>query len=468
MRVTLDWDDAPALASNFAEAVRGLTGDPSVWDLAASANADSLRPAEVLDAGNGGDTDADTAEAVQTALDAFEDAQDADPETLRRVADRLDLDSLPDGSHFTGYGNRLSIDGMLNLRGAFGDDGRRLDLDRNRVERGSPHLQLLFDRKHISRREDPANKAEDGPTWTTGRPAAYVAGTNITDVEERVKDPETGRLDYPKIIEMLAEHPDFGSRAALFRRIQDRGSVDVSTRPSARGYDLVNERDDREPTRAEKKALRDYAEDRDLGHYSGGRARRTVYTDELPEGVAARERRALVEYVDVVWSDKDSEDRGPEDDYFRELNVTTSTLNENNTNRQVKVTHDHSVRHAMECLNPTGRGGVTLEHQRERAANVDQADGQPPIGEMGETTRNPDSLNWEHRQIDADEAERYLGNLPVDTVAEADRAETNPIVEVTLYGEDPVNDPPIWHVIVLDDGDRLSQGTIIKDSMGWW
>jgi hypothetical protein len=466
MRVTLDWDDAPALASNFNEAVRALVGDAGLWDLAASSNGDLIEPDGLVRAG--AVADVEDAEDIQTALGDF-DAARSDPEALADVADRLDLDSLPNGSHFAGYGRELTVPGMFNLRGAFGDDGDRLTLDRNRWDRGSPHLQILFDRKYIDRHENPANTDEDGPTWQSGRPARWVAGSEVLDSSARLKDPDSGRLDYQKVLEQLADHPDFDSRAAVMRRVQERGSVDVSTDPSKRGYDLANGR--RPFTRNEQKALRDYAEDRSLGHYRDGRARDMEYEDTLPEGTADRRRRCLIEYVDIVWDQGGPEDRDPGDDYFRELNVTTSTVNENNTNRQMKVTHDKAVQRAMDALNPTSsKNGVTLTHDRDRAANIDAAIGALPDG-AGGPSRNPDSLNWEDRRLDSDEVERYLDNLTMHTSnpAHIDRAETNPLVEVTLYGDDPVGAPdPIWHVIVIDDGDRLADGTIIEDSRGWW
>jgi len=471
MRVTLDWDDAPALAANFGEAVRGLTGDGDLWDLAASANGDQIATAELLAAED--DPDADDPEEIQSALSAFADAKaDVSPTTLQSVADRLDLETLPDGSHFAGYGNTLSIRGMLNLRGAFGDDGRRLDLDEERVDRGSPHLQILFDRKHIQRTENPANRSEEGETWQSGNKAQFIAGRELVPAEDRIKN-EDGSLNYPKIIELLSADEYFGSRADLYRTIQGRTNT-PDTRPAARAYDHVNDR--RPIQRSEKKALRDYAEDRGLGHYREGRARTVTYTDELAEGTAERSRRSLVEYVDIVWDDGGGD--GPDterdtDSYFRELNITTSTVNENNTNRQLKVSHDKAVKHAMDRLNPTSpRNDVTLQHRRDRAANVGQADGSPPVGEMGEASRNPDSLNWEDRRLDADEVEKYLDNLPLDgrpnAVAERERSEKNPVVEVTLYGEDPINDPPLWHVLLIDDGDKLADATVIEDSRGWW
>jgi len=469
MRVTLDWDDAPSLAANFSEAVRGLTGPSDIWDLSASANGEPVAPSELIDAVDDGDDPED----IQAALSAFAEARgdSVSPTTLREVADQLDLETLPDGSHFAGYGNTLSLSGMLNLRGAFGDDGRRLDLDRDRLERGSPHLQLLFDRKYIKRTEDPANvePGDDIDAWQSGTPARYVAGASIVDSSERIKD-ESGRIDYVRVIEILSSDEYFGSRAELYRQIQGRKNT-PDTRPSQRGYQHVNGL--RPIQRAEKKALRDYAEDRDIGHYGGGRARDVTYSDDLPTGVASRRRRALVEYVDVVWDDGDGGDRDAGDDYFRELNITTSTVNENNTNRQLKVTHDKAVQRAMDRLNPTSpRNDVTLKHRRDRAANIGQSDGRPPMGEMGRASRNPDSLNWEDRRLDADEVENYLDNLPVDgrpnAVAERERAETNPIVEVTLNGEDPVNDDPEWHVLLIDDGNRLSDATVIRDSRGWW
>ena len=466
MRVTLDWDSAPALAANFREALRALTGSADLWDLAASANGEPVPPSDLT----GPDVDADTAEEVQTALDAFDALTEVDPSELQSVADRLDLEALPSGSHFAGYGNTLSVDGMLRLRGAFGDDETRLKLDEARVDRGSPHLQLLFDRKYISRTETPRNTDADGPTWDSGNPARYVAGRDLTPASERVKDPDTGRLDYVQIIDTLSSDRYFGSRADLYRQIQGRKNT-PDTRPTARAYDHVNGR--RPIKRAEKKALRDYAEDRGIGHYADGRARDTVYSDELPEDTAAERRRALVEYVDIVWDDGDAEDDRAGDDYFRELNITTSTLNEHNTNRQLKVTHDHAVREAMDRLNPTSpMNGITLEHRRERAADVQQADGGLPTPTTGEATRNPDSLNWEDRRLDGDEAEAYLDNLPLlnhpDAVRVRDAAEKHPIIEITLYGQDPVNDPPIWHAIILDDGDRVTDGTVIEDSNGWW
>lgn len=241
-----------------------------------------------------------------------------------------------EGWHYIEYGLSGGLETMRQLRTAYGDDALRTSLDGLRMQWGSPFVGVLYHMKNIKPREH-------RPYETKKR--ANLVARHWPDAEETTIKNDDGTLNYPKIIKLLADHEDFTSRAALFRRIQSRGSVSITTDPSKRGYDLANAR--RQPTRNEKKALRDYAESRGLGHYDGGE-------EIVPEELAAKPTRTTFhEYWEMPEIEMNTNSFGEDDDESEwfPVNIRTGTYGDVDE-MTVKQMHDSIADHVVDTLSP--------------------------------------------------------------------------------------------------------------------
>lgn len=446
MRLTLDWDSPERISGNYpaVEGIRSAQGLQRQERVSANGEPDALT--------------VDTPEGEQPR---------------------------PSKLHYILHGLDGSPVDMLNTRQQLGDDDRRLSLDTARWQRGSPHLQLLFRQKYIPVREEPRDGAQGAAVHRTGKPAEIIAGVGHGfPAEEQVKR-ANGSLMYPKIARLLAEldRTRFDSGAALMDRIKERKNVTYSKRSADLFYDVKEAKRNwvtgdakTQAQRAVKKALRDWAEAEGIGHYQDGRA--GANSPAEPLRTPAIRRRAYVEYMDIVWTQKGEDDRKGSD-YFRELNITTSTVNERHTNKQLHYSHQDVALAAKDALDPTSdKNNAKLEHERGPAPS--RAEAQPRSALQEDIVRAGDSRMWADSQIDADEIDAYLDNIPADrtdsmaphnlTPEEVRRkAERNIIFEVTLYDSD--GERAIWHVLGVDDtdsGESIRHATILRDTKGWF
>lgn len=367
-----------------------------------------------------------------------------------------------DGYHYIEYDTGASLEDTRRLRKAYGDDALRVALDGKRLSWGSPFPSVMYHIKNIK-------PGEHHPYETQNR-AELLQRTGFDGETVETKGPD-GNLNYPAIIKALADHEDFGSRAALFRRIQQRGSVDVTTDPSKRGYDLVNGR--REPTRGEQKALRDYAESRDLGHYGDG----SGYGE--PEALASKPKRTVFhEYFEMPEIEFDAEDFGdPDADSDSEwypANIRTGTYGDV-AETTVKQAHDRLADRILDMLSPgVEHGGEWLGIDLSRYDYAISLERQRPIDrdEANQYRRN----FYESQPSNGNDAERVQSKVS-DTVDPF--GESAIVWEVIVYdGEDALEasgSTDYWWILrgVLDAEDAhavrspLDQSTIIEDTMGF-
>ena len=395
MRVTLDWDDAEAQSENIEQARR-----------------------------------------------AFEDK----PWELRRS-------SSGNGWHFIGFeGANDTANGfsrMMNLREMWGDDPKRLRLDRKRWDAGSPFMQVLYSRKYMDRRDYPA---EDGSGYSTGNVAEVIEQNDAVKAapeSEKVKDEDTGRLNYEKLLGIVRDRTgltqaEVADKTKLKTYRDEDGGISRST---VSAY----ERGEREVRSTSlKRWLRRTARSRGIGHYAetedGGQAAEEVrYIDD------GEMRRTLVEYIDVPWD----WEIGEEDREYALLNTHTGSYNENHTDRQLHSIHDDVTDHVMEALSPSNpETGQRLN-----------LDAQNTHFSVDGWSREMDSINYEREFLDPGEDEVYLSNLP----SRADRAYNpaeQPLFEVILWDEDMTE--LIWHVLGVWTGSTPGEAVILKDSKGWW
>ena len=389
----------------------------------------------------------------------------ADPDALADSSDKLELwqSSGGEGYHYIEYDRNLSLERSRQVRTSYGDDQMRISMDGDRIANGSPFVGVLYHMKGI--------KPGEQKPYETGQRAELLVreGFDGSDTAD-TKDTETGRIDYGALTEALAEHSDFTSRAALFRKVQSRPSVDVSTDPSKRGYDIVNGR--RKPTVNEAKALRDYAQSRDIGHYG---------TDDAgtPAELAAKPSRTTFhEYFTMPEFDLDANDFGEGDpsEWDSEkypVNIRTGTYSDQIDEMTLKQVHD---RIAEQIANDTLLPG--FEQQRDGAT----------------VWKGPDPNNWgrwnrmisleRDRPIDADEVARYrrvaVDNQPsggsdiMDVLPDADpfAPDSDALCwEVIVYTEDYGG---VWWVArgILDVAEHgvkqpIGHSTIVADTEGF-
>lgn len=373
-----------------------------------------------------------------------------------------------DGYHYVEHGLTHDLDSIRNVRQAFGDDATRIIADKDRTEWGSPYPQVLYHMKGIKPREL--------PPYETAHRAQLVErhgfGTSKEATDELL-DAEGG-IDYPAVIERLTEHPDFSSRADLFRRIQQRRSVEVSTRASARAYDLVNER--RKPTQAERKALRDYAMSRDLGHYVDGKSEtpgspiedlptRTVFHESLPE-------IPDIELDAETFGDPDAKEDG--DSPALTAGLRTGSYGDL-SEAMLKEIHDRIAAELLSVLSPgfwtdgdDGREYIGLDLsrmsypvslERERPLDPD---------EKAMTLRNMMNSQPDHSR---DWVERQLSDVGISPTDIGGNDSEIIIWEVLVWEEDYAG---YWWVArgVLDAEkhdvqDPIASSAIIADTRGW-
>lgn len=389
MRVTLDWDDDEAMMANL-ERAKTLAENRGGWELRQSSSGDGYH---------------------FIAYGAVNDTR-------------------------TAYRNLLGDRGDEGMRAEFGDDLKRVKLDRKRWDHDSPFQQVLYSRKYMSR--------ADRPQYTTGNTVETINGYNVAPEEERIKDEETGRLDYEKMLDMARQsltQRELAERAANYA---DDGSFGRSTVSDyERGQTDITERNSGHPL---KRALRRWARSNDVGHYQDDEsADETIYRD-------GRTRRTLVEYIDVPWSDTQEE----ENDY-RLAQVETGTCNSNHTDGQLRKAHEEAVKRVLDRMSPDSpKNGVTLDLDRDLASDVDWT---------GKDLRQTDAVHYEEEVLDDGEAAVYWENLPNREQVRGDAIE-HVTTEVLLWDEEM--ETIKWQVLLVDDGDGWRDHTVLKDTTGWW
>lgn len=356
-------------------------------------------------------------------------------------------------------------------RRRLGDDPKRTNLDQDRWRASSPFLQVLYRRKYMDRTEFP-----DGPNagYSTGLEAEVIEQNDAVKAapeSERVKDPDTGRLNYTKLLRLVRDETGLTQREVaekthLKTYAKEDGGISRST---VSDY----ERGAR-PVEADslKRWLRRTARSRGIGHYaetpSGGRAAEEVrYVDKEDQ------RRLLVEYVDVPldW------EIGEDDREYGLLNIHTGTYNDNHTDQQLHRIHNG------------GGTGTGVEVKKENRGVADQALAvlSPKNPENGQElkldernhqfagvsgwTREMDSVNWEREILDDGETEVYVENLPDTSNVGYDPKPENPanlpIFEIILWDESMSSME--WHVIGLWAGSDPSDAIILRDEgLGDW
>lgn len=386
--------------------------------------------------------DWDTTEEQQENLEAARQAFEDRPWELRRS-------SSGEGWHFIGYDGandtRGGLERMMNLREMWGDDPKRIRLDRKRMNAGSPFLQVLYRRKYMDRVDYP----EPGTGYSTGNVANVVEQNDAVKAvaeSERIKD-ESGRIDYAKTLRIVREktgltQSEIAEKTRLKTYAKEDGGI---TRSTVSDY----ERGERAVTSPSlKRWLRRTARSRGIGHYAdtedGGKAAEEVrYIDE------GEQRRTLVEYIDVPWD----WEIGEEDREYALLNTHTGSYNEAHSDQQLHAIHDDVTDHVLEALSPsnpeTGQK-LNLDNQNTHFS----VDG---------WSRERDSINYEREYLDPGEDEVYINNLPSGNV---ENPGAYPLFEVILWDEN-MNDL-IWHVIGAWTGSNVAGATILKDTKGWW
>lgn len=339
----------------------------------------------------------------------------------------------PDGYHYVEYGGAANLGESYQLRAAYGDDRLRQTLDKKRQAWGSPFVGVLYHLKGI--------KPSESKPYATSRRAQLLRREGF-DSDEQTKD-ENGRIDYPTLIELLADDDDFASRAALFRRVQERDSVTIGTEARKRGYDIAKGR--RDPTPEEAAALRDYARSRSLGHYGDGAA-------GVPEGIADRPQRLTFhEYFEMPEFELDTQSFGQDDDEseWYPANVRTgryATGDDPVDEMTIKQVHDRIASDAVDILSPGAYDddgdyhGVDLERW-DRAISLER-----------------------NRPLDRDEMAYYRREWHENQIGTPEETVRKKIDRSGLgdpFGDDSIH----WEIIVLDGEDALKSSGELRP---WW
>lgn len=324
---------------------------------------------------------------------------------------------------------------IMRLRDEYGDDSKRLKLDRRRHNLGSPFLQVLYQNKYMSRwgwQPETGNEAE------VTKPLRHSVPE-----QERIKN-EAGRLMYDRIAEILSERV-YGSGAGLAESIGVSGST---ARRWIRG--------DSEPSESNRKKLRRRARSHGIGHYLDEQdkaAERAGLAVEYVDSDEHRRRRTVVEYADAPWD----WNIGDADREYGLINVHTGTFNDNHSEEQLKHIHDDIMDRVLELLSPSSpRSGQQLSLDRETRHPVD---------------REESSVNYEDEILDLDEARYYRAGTISRTGSAGDDVsirdlEKHPIFEVIVWTDRQSSME--WHLIGVWDGETPEQATILTDSEGWW
>ena len=379
-------------------------------------------------------------EENQRRLQEFSDAEpEADKWELWKSSGHGNGDS--NGWHYVEYGLDGGLEDNRRLRQAYGDDKLRISLDGKRMEWGSPFVGVLYHMKNI--------KPHEHKPYETANRAELVErhGFEESDAAQTL-DPETGRIQYDVLAQALADHEDFGSRADLWRRIKQRGSVEVTTRASARAYDIVHGR--REPTTAEKKALRDYGMSREIGHYGGG-------MDSTPEELAEKPSRLTFhEYWEMPEFDLNTQNFGEEDtdsDWYP-ANFRTGTY-DGVDEMTVKQVHDRIVDKVREMLSPSAE----VEHDLDEGGTKTVTHGfENPVARYNRMI----SLERD-RPLDRDEYAHYrkIWHRNQPQLSEEQVHERTDRHDIDQFGDDAVH----WEVIIYEGEDALKGN---GPTSYWW
>jgi len=380
-------------------------------------------------------------------LDVLRDRYERQPWELRKS-------SSGNGWHFLAYealnDTARGFAKSFNARERAADDGKRRRLDRKRWQASSPFMQVLYRRKYMDRDEWPA---EDGTGYSTGHAAEVIeqsTGVKAAPEREKVKDEDTGRLDYQKLLRLVRERTgltqsEVADKTQLKTYAAEDGGISRST---VSAY----ERGER-PVAADslKRWLRRIGRSRGIGHFAetddGGEA-----ADEVRYVDPDDERRTLVEYVDVPLDFE----IGEQDREYGLLNIHTGTYNDNHSDRQLHAVHEDVAERTLEILSPESPDGTKL--------NLDEQN--TNFAGVSGWTREQDSVNYERELLDDGEQDVYLNNLPPNTENNAKPAE-NIIFEVILWDEDMTELE--WHVVGLWTGETWRDATNLKDEgLGDW
>lgn len=364
-------------------------------------------------------------------------------ENQRRLADFVDTpadfsgkwelwqSSGGEGYHYVEYDLDVGLEDLRKLRNAYGDDKLRVSLDGDRMRWGSPYVGVLYHMKQI-------RPGEHKP-YQTGLRANLLKRQGFG--ADLFQD-DGNRLDYAKILRLLGKHEDFGSNAAVVRKLRTRKNVGGITDPAKRAYDIANARrkwvngdSKNEEHRAIKKALRDYAEDRGLGHYSGGRS-----GERFGELAKKPTRSTFHEYLEVPDVEFGTEDFGEgdsdEESEWYPANIRTGTYGDDVEEVTLKQMHDRIASELVDVLSPGWYQDV---------------DGQREWKGL-ELSRWDRAISLERdRPLDSDEVARYR-QIFFDNQPGTPRDRVFDSLDVDPFGEDSV----VWECIVYDDEDAFS------------
>jgi len=213
------------------------------------------------------------------------------------------------GYHYIEYNESGSLQRLRPLRTAYGDDKLRVSLDRLREEKGSPFNSVLYHVKGV--RPGESKPYQTGKRASLQRREGFESIEAETDTDrDRQRTKTDGSINYAELAERLADHPDFGSRGALYEQVQGRDSVEVNySQPRKRAYQVIS--GSRDPGRYEKMALRDYALARDIGHY--GDSPDPAEVEEPPALRDRTHRTTIHEYFEMPDIDFNEYDFGEPD-----------------------------------------------------------------------------------------------------------------------------------------------------------
>jgi len=398
-----------------------------------------------------------------SALEYIRQTQERYPWELRRS-------SSGDGWHVIVYENhndtRRGFASSMADRRRLEDDEKRVNLDQDRWQVGSPFLQVLYRRKYMDRTDFPVG---DGSGYSTGLKAEVVEQSEAIKAapeEERVKDPDTGRLHYNKLLRLVRDatglsQAEIAEKTKLKTYAQEDGGI---SRTTVSDY----ERGVREVAADSlKRWLRRTARSRGIGHYSetlggGAAAEQVRYVDKEDQ------RRLLVEYVDVPVDF----DIGEPDREYGLLNIHTGTYNANHSDEQLHRIHNGSGRGAGVEKSISDRGvadqalAVLSPRNPKSGQELRLDDRNETFAGVSGWTRELDSVNYEKELLDEGEKDVYLGNLPNDSDAPSEPGNF-PIFEIILWDDGMTE--MLWHVIGLWTGSDPSEATILRDvGLGDW
>lgn len=367
-------------------------------------------------------------------------------ESVRDRQSLLDLDNAwqlrqssgGDGYHYQewdAYGDWPSV---VQARENYGDDPKRLRLDKKRHGLGSPFLSVLYDTKYMGRW---------GWDKSSGNSVEVIDGSEV--VTERIKF--NGLLDYHKIARTLVSDV-YGTQAGLAESIGMGASTVSGWVNNAHGV-----------SEAAQKKLKRRARHHGIGHYRDDKSQEKHGKVVYPDPEENPYRRTIVEYCDTPWSEEgEAPEEGLEADErdYAKLNVHTGSYNDAHTEEQLKAIHDKVVEHVLDRLSPTNFEGTKM-------GGPDGLDRDT----MRPVNREEDSVNYEAAVLDRDEASYYLARFVSQNNATrkgigVPEARKQPLAEVLLWDEDMTS--VIWQCMVVWTGSSVRDATVVKDTQRWW